>query len=91
MNLYVLDTDSFPFFAAAGHPIVTKRCAAKSPGELAITVSSVEKQLYGRLRFIRKVRKPDDLSRAYQSLIQTLRSPAKLPIILVFARGLRTL
>jgi tRNA(fMet)-specific endonuclease VapC len=80
MNVYVLDTDTLSLFQR-GHPIVTKRCAAKSPGELAITVSSVEKQLSGRLRFIRKVRKPDDLSRAYQSLIQTLRSPAKLPII----------
>jgi tRNA(fMet)-specific endonuclease VapC len=80
MNVYVLDTDMLSLFQR-GHPIVTKRCAAKSPGELVITVSSVEEQLSGRLRFIRKVRKPDELARAYQSLIETLRSLAKLPII----------
>jgi tRNA(fMet)-specific endonuclease VapC len=44
-------------------------------------VSSVEEQLSGRLRFIRKVRKPDELDRAYQSLIETLRSLSKLPIM----------
>jgi tRNA(fMet)-specific endonuclease VapC len=80
MNLSVLDTDTLSLLQR-GHPIVTQRCAAKIPGELAITVSSVEEQLSGRLRFIRKVRKPDELARAYQSLIETLRSLSKLPII----------
>ena len=80
MNLYVLDTDTLSLLQR-GHPLVTQRCAAKSPGELAITVSSVEEQLSGRLRFIRKVRKPDDLDRAYQSLIGTVRSLSRLPIM----------
>ena len=80
MNVYVLDTDTLSLFQR-GHPIVTKRCAAKSPGELVITVSSVEEQHSGRLRFIRKVRKPDELPRVYQSPIETVRSLSKLPII----------
>jgi tRNA(fMet)-specific endonuclease VapC len=80
MKVYVLDTDTLSLLQR-GHSNATLRCAAKSPGELAITVISVEEQLSGRLRFIRKVRKPDDLARAYQSVIDTLRSLSKLPII----------
>ena len=80
MSLHVLDTDMLSLLQR-GHPIVTRRCATKSPSELAVTVTSVEEQLSGRLRFIRKARKPDDLARAYQGLIDTLRSLSKLPMI----------
>jgi tRNA(fMet)-specific endonuclease VapC len=80
MTLHVLDTDTLSLLQR-GHPSVVQRCAAKPSGELAITVISVEEQLSGRLRFIGKVRKPDDVNRAYRSLIDTVRSLSKLPII----------
>ena len=79
MTLHVLDTDTLSLLQR-GHPSVVKRSAAKSPGELAITVISVEEQLSGRIRFIVKARKPDDLDRGYLGLIDTLRSLSKLPI-----------
>ena len=79
MTLHVLDTDMLSLLQR-GHPSVVNRCAAQSSGELAITVVSVEEQLSGRLRFIQRVRKPDDLNRAYESLIETLRSLSTLPI-----------
>lgn len=52
-----------------------------APGQIAITAITVEEQLSGRLRVLGRARKPDDLTRAYQSLVDTLRSLAKLPII----------
>jgi tRNA(fMet)-specific endonuclease VapC len=80
MILHVLDTDTLSLLQR-GHPSVLKRCSAKVPGELAITVISVQEQLSGRLRFIGRVRKPDELHQAYQSLIDTMRSLSKLPVI----------
>ncbi len=79
MNFYVLDTDNLSLLQRA-HRIVTQRCAAKSPGELATTVISVQEQLSGRLRFISQLKKPDELSQAYQSRIETLQSLSRPPI-----------
>ena len=49
---------------------------------------SVEERLSGRLRFIGKVRKADDVNRAYRSLIVTVRSLALNFHHLVLARVL---
>jgi tRNA(fMet)-specific endonuclease VapC len=80
MSLYVLDTDTLTLFQH-GHAIVTARCAARPPGEVAITVISVDEQLDGRLSSIRRARRPDDLDLAYQRLIASLLSLARLPIL----------
>jgi tRNA(fMet)-specific endonuclease VapC len=64
MSLYILDTDTLTLFQH-GHAMVTSRCAARPPGESAITVISVEEQLDGRFTAIRRARRPDDLAIAY--------------------------
>lgn len=80
MKLYVLDTDTLSLLQR-GHARVSRQCAAKTHGQLAITVISIDEQLSGRLRMIRKATKPDDIARAYESLIATLRSLSKLPVL----------
>jgi tRNA(fMet)-specific endonuclease VapC len=80
MRLYVLDTDTLTLLQH-GHAILTSRCAARPPGEVAITVISVEEQLDGRINSIRRARRPDDLVLAYQRLIASLHSLAGLPIL----------
>ncbi len=80
MSLYVLDTDTLTLLQH-GHAIVTSRCAARPPGEVAITAISVEEQLDGRISSIRRARRPDDVALAYQRLIASLLSLARLPIL----------
>jgi tRNA(fMet)-specific endonuclease VapC len=80
MSLYILDTDTRTLFQH-GHAIVTSRCAARAPGEVAITVISVEEQLDGRFTSIRRARRPDDLAVAYQRLIDNLQLLVRLPIL----------
>lgn len=67
MSRYVLDTDIFSLLQHR-HPIVSSRVLARLPGEVAITVISVEEQLSGWYTAIRKARSPDDLALAYESL-----------------------
>ena len=80
MSLFVLDTDVLSLLQR-GHPQVVARCSARSPGELAITVISLEEQLSGRYSLIRKAKQPDVLAKAYQNLIDTVLFLARLPIL----------
>ncbi len=48
---------------------------------MVITVISVEEQLDGRFSSIRKARRPDDLALAYQRLIESLQSLARMPVL----------
>jgi hypothetical protein len=47
---------------------------------VAIAVISVEEQLSGWYTMLRRGKRPDDLAIAYQHLIDTIQSLAKLPI-----------
>jgi tRNA(fMet)-specific endonuclease VapC len=80
MSLFVLDTDCLSLLQR-GHPRVSQRCAAQQPGEVVITVISLEEQLSGWYRLLRQVKQPDDLARTYQNLIDTVLSLARLPIL----------
>ena len=80
MSLFVLDTDMVSLLQHA-HPRVVARSATVSREKLAITVVTVEEQLTGWYSLVRKTRKPDDLVRAYQSLIDSLVFLARLPIL----------
>ena len=71
----------YPVTPSRGHPRVASRCAARCPDELAITVITLEEQLSGRFSLIRKAKSPDDLSQAYQNLIDTVLFLARLPIL----------
>src|SRR5262245_59345869 len=80
MSLYVLDTDIFSWLQHR-HPTVSSRVLARPPGEVAITVISVEEQISGWYTMLRQARRPDDLALAYQSLIDTIQSVSQLPIL----------
>ena len=64
-----------------GHPEVSQRCAAQQPGEVVITVISLEEQLSGWYRLLRQVKQRDDLARVYKNLIDTVVFLARLPIL----------
>lgn len=80
MTLYILDTDTLSLLQH-GHPKVSQECAARHPSDLAITVISVEEQLSGWYTLLRKARRPEDLARAYQRLVDTVRTMARLTIL----------
>jgi len=80
MTLYILDTDTLSLLQH-GHPKVSPQFGARRPSDLAITVISVEEQLSGWYTLLRKARRPEDLARAYQRLVDTVRSMARLTIL----------
>jgi tRNA(fMet)-specific endonuclease VapC len=80
MTQYILDTDTLSLLQQ-GHSKVLQEFVARPPADLAITVISVEEQLSGWYTALRKVRCPDDLALAYQSLADTVRSLARLTIL----------
>jgi tRNA(fMet)-specific endonuclease VapC len=80
MRLYLLDTDTLTLFQH-GHPIVTRRCAARPPGELATTVISLEELISGWYTMLRQAKRPDQLALAYQSLIDSIQFVTRMPIL----------
>lgn|SRR5262245_59859600 len=80
MTLHVLDTDVLSLLQEKD-PVVTARVAACPPEELAITVISVEEQLSGWYRRLRRARKPPDLARVYARLTITAMSLSGLRIL----------
>jgi tRNA(fMet)-specific endonuclease VapC len=78
--LHVLDTDTLSLLQE-GHPTVPKRVAACPAEDLAITVISVEEQLSGWYRRLRRAKKPEELARVYERLTATACSLARLPIL----------
>jgi tRNA(fMet)-specific endonuclease VapC len=71
MTLWILDTDHVSLFQS-GHPLVTQRVQSIDPNALAVTIVTVEEQMYGRLNRIRRAKSPEDLSLAYVNLNRTL-------------------
>ena len=71
MSLYVLDTDILSLFQR-GHPVVSRRVAARAPADLVIAVISVEEQLSGWYALIRSTTRRDQLALVYQSLAETI-------------------
>lgn len=80
MSLYVLDTDTLTLFEE-GQPAVLRRVAAHAPGELAITVLSVEEQLSGWYTRVRKAKGPAQLALAYARLAKTVRFLSRIQIL----------
>jgi tRNA(fMet)-specific endonuclease VapC len=71
MTLWILDTDHVSLFQT-GHPLVTQRVQSIEPNALAVTIITVEEQMYGRLNRIRRAKSTDDLRLAYFNLNRTL-------------------
>jgi tRNA(fMet)-specific endonuclease VapC len=71
MNLYVLDTDMLTLYRY-GHPLVRQQIISHPPNELAITVMSVEEELSGWYRLLRRAKQPPQLERVYQQLADSI-------------------
>lgn len=67
MSLYVADTDVLTLFAK-GHPAVVRNVINHAADELAVTVISIEEQLRGWYAVLRRAKRRDLLSAAYQQL-----------------------
>lgn len=80
MTLHILDTDTLSLLQD-GHPAVTARVAACAPNELAIAVVSIEEQLSGWYRMLRRARKPEELAKVYDRLATAVHSLSRLPIL----------
>jgi tRNA(fMet)-specific endonuclease VapC len=71
MTLWILDTDHISLFQT-GHPSVINRIHSIDPTNLAVTIVSLEEQMYGRLNRIRRAKSTEDLTLAYLNLNRTL-------------------
>jgi tRNA(fMet)-specific endonuclease VapC len=81
MSLFVLDTDTVTLYHQ-GHPLVAQRVAARPAAELAIAVITVEEQLSGWDRLLRKAKQPPQLADAYRRLAETVTALAQRRILL---------
>lgn len=70
MSLYILDTDHVSLFQYQ-HPLVTQRIYRTAPNEIAVTIVTLEEQLYGRLNRIRRAKTLEALVFAYGKLRTT--------------------
>jgi tRNA(fMet)-specific endonuclease VapC len=80
MSLYVLDTDTLQLFQDQ-HPGVVRRVGEVAPGDLAISVVSVEEQLSGWYTQLRKAKSSEKLAWAYRRLAATVRFLAQIAIV----------
>lgn len=71
MTQWILDTDHLSLLQR-GHPVVEQRICNIDFHHIAITIISVEEQLYGRLSSIRRAKSSDTLRTAYRALYATL-------------------
>jgi tRNA(fMet)-specific endonuclease VapC len=80
MSLSILDTDSLSLFRQGQEGIV-RRMSQSTPGELVITVITVEEQLSGWYTLLRRAKSDSDLARTYQRLADTIKVLASFPIL----------
>ena len=71
MTLWILATDHVSLFQT-GHPLVTQRVRSTDRNAIAVTIITVEDQMYGRLNRIRRAKLTDELRLAYFNLNRTL-------------------
>ena len=71
MSLWILDTDCVSLFQK-GHPLVSRRVNAVGLEEVAVTIITVEEQMYGRLNRIRRANSRDSLISTYAKLRATI-------------------
>src|SRR5437763_1701255 len=80
MSLHVLDTDTLSLLQER-HAAVLARIAACDPHDIAVTIVSVEEQLSGWYRRLRRAKKPEELAKVYDRLTAAVRSLSRLPIL----------
>jgi tRNA(fMet)-specific endonuclease VapC len=80
MRLSVLDTDILTLFER-GHATVAAHVAERLPGEIAISVVTVEEQLSGWYAQLRHARSQERLAWAYRRLAMNVRFLRQLQIL----------
>jgi tRNA(fMet)-specific endonuclease VapC len=80
MSLFVLDTDILALLQA-GHPQVNARAAARAPGEIAITVITVDEQLRGWFTLVHRAKKPKHVAFAYHQLARSVSDLSRTRIL----------
>jgi tRNA(fMet)-specific endonuclease VapC len=80
MSLYVLDTDTLQLYQD-GNAAVVNRVNAVAPGDLAISVVTVEEQLSGWYAQLRQAKQPERLAWAYRRLAATVRFLTRIQIV----------
>lgn len=71
MTLWIFDTDHVTLFQQ-GNPQIEQRVNQSDRKDIAITIVTVEEQMYGRLNRIRKANSKDELILAYANLRKTI-------------------
>lgn len=79
MTAYILDTDTVSLFQH-GHPAVCAAVANHVADDVAISVLTVEEQLSGWYKELRRAKKPHALAAVYERMANTVRFYAFLPI-----------
>jgi len=80
MSLYILDTNTLTLMQD-GHPKIVARLAAHTPDEIAVSVISIEEQLSGWYRRLRRAQEPDQLAKVYDRLTAAVRYLSRLPLL----------
>jgi tRNA(fMet)-specific endonuclease VapC len=80
MIRYVVDTDIMTLFQS-GHAAVLRHVEACPPGDLAISIISIEEELRGWYTKLRRAKKPHQLARVYQRLTDAVRFFSRLQIL----------
>jgi tRNA(fMet)-specific endonuclease VapC len=80
MNVYLLDTDTVSLLQH-GHAAIEKAIDEHSASQIAITVMTVEEQLSGWYKELRRAKKPKALAAVYQRMAETVGFYAVLPIL----------
>ena len=80
MKLYILDTNTLTLLQD-GDPAVLARVVTHAPEDIAVTVISVEEQLSGWYRRLRRAKKPEELAKVYERLTTAVRFLSRLPIL----------
>jgi len=80
MSLFILDTDIVSLFQH-NHPSVTAAIRLHAPIEIAITVLTVEEQLSGWYKELRRTNKPQLLASVYDRMARTTQFLGRLQIL----------
>lgn len=88
MRFYLLDTDTVSPFQH-GHPDVCAAVAEHSPTEVAITVLTVEEQLSGWYKELRRATEPQTLAAVYLRMANTVQFYSCLPIFSLTEAAIR--
>jgi tRNA(fMet)-specific endonuclease VapC len=80
MSLHVLDTDILTLLQN-GHMKVLARVAAHRSDEIAITILSVEEQLSGWYRLLRRAKPPAELAKVYGRMTAAVQFLARTPLL----------